>query len=82
MSHEPEPWQTNEARPFAVIEKPKGTVSISSLGRERLRVEATGHDAQVEDYDEGGRWRIRLRRVGVGSVRCRCPVWRPRSASA
>ncbi len=52
MSHEPEPWQTNEARPFVVIEKPRGTVSISSLGNERFRVEAPGHDSEVEGYDQ------------------------------
>ena len=27
MPHEPEPWQTNAARPFVVIEKPRDTVS-------------------------------------------------------
>ncbi len=52
MSHEPEPWQTNEARPFVVIEKARGTVSISSLGKERFRVEAPGHDSEVEGYDQ------------------------------
>ncbi len=52
MSHEPEPWQTNAARPAMMIEKPKGTVSISALGRERFRVEAPGHDSEVEGYQE------------------------------
>ncbi len=52
MSHEPEPWQTNEARPFNVMEKPRGTVSISALGGERFRVEAPGHDSEVEGYDQ------------------------------
>jgi hypothetical protein len=42
MSREPEAWQTNEARPFSTIEKPRGTVSISALG----------HDSQVEGYQE------------------------------
>ena len=44
MSHEPEPSQTNAARPFVVTEKPRGTVSISALGKERFRVEAPGYD--------------------------------------
>ena len=52
MSHEPQPWQTNAARPAMVIEKPRGTVSISSVGNERFRVEAPGHDSEVEGYDE------------------------------
>jgi hypothetical protein len=49
---DPEPWQTNAARPFNIIEKPRGTVSISSLGNERFRVEAPGHDSEVEGYAE------------------------------
>lgn len=52
MSQEPEPWQTNEARPAMAIEKPHGTVSISALGGERFRVEAPGHNSEVEGYDE------------------------------
>jgi hypothetical protein len=52
MSHEPEPWQTNVARTFDIVEKPRGTVSISALGNERFRVEAPGHDSEVECYDE------------------------------
>jgi hypothetical protein len=52
MSHEREPWQTNAARPFVIIEKPRGTLSISSLGKERFRVEAPGHDPEVEGYQE------------------------------
>jgi hypothetical protein len=52
MSHEPEPWQTNPPRPFIIIEKPRGTVSISSVGNERFRVEAPGHDSEVEGYDQ------------------------------
>ena len=49
---EPEPWQTNAARPAMLIEKPRGTVSVSSLGSEQFRVEAPGHDSQVEGYAE------------------------------
>ena len=49
---EPEPWQTNAARPAVVIEKPRGTVNIFSLGNERFRVEAPGHDSVVEGYEE------------------------------
>ena len=52
MSHEPEPWQTNDARPFAVIEKPRGTVTIFSLSKERFRVEAPCHDSEVKGYEE------------------------------
>jgi hypothetical protein len=52
MSPEPEPWQTNAARPAMVIEKPGGTVTVSALGCEQFRVEAPGHDSQVEGYAE------------------------------
>jgi hypothetical protein len=52
MSREPEPWQTNASRPFIAIEKLRGTVSISSLGKERFRVEAPGHESEVEGYDQ------------------------------
>ncbi len=50
MSPEPEQWQSNATRPFATIEKPHGTVSISSVGNERFRIEAPGHDSEVEGY--------------------------------
>ncbi len=49
---EPEPWQTNAARPAVIIEKSKGTVSISALGKERFHVEAPGHDSEVEGHQE------------------------------
>jgi hypothetical protein len=52
MSREPEPWQTNAPRPFIIIEKRRGMVSISALGNERFRVEAPGHDSEVEGYDQ------------------------------
>lgn len=52
MSREPEPWQINATRPFATIEKPRGTVSISSVGNERFRIEAPGHDSEVTGYAE------------------------------
>ena len=52
MSPDPEPWQTNAARPAVVIEKPRGTVSISALGNEQFRIEAPGHDSQVQGYAE------------------------------
>jgi hypothetical protein len=35
-----------------MIEKPHGTVSISALGKERLRVEAPGHDSEVKGDQE------------------------------
>jgi hypothetical protein len=35
-----------------VIEKPRGTVTVSALGSEQFRVEAPGHDSQVEGYAE------------------------------
>jgi len=49
---DPEPRQTNEARPFAVIDKPRGTVSISARDGEQFRVQAPGHDSQIEGYQE------------------------------
>ncbi len=52
MSRDPEPWQTDAPRPAVVIEKPSGTVSISALGAERFRVEAPGHESEVEGYAE------------------------------
>jgi hypothetical protein len=52
MPPEPEPWQTDSSRPAVVIEKPRGTVTISSVGNERFRVEAQGHDSEVEGYQE------------------------------
>jgi hypothetical protein len=52
MPPEREPWQTNAARPAVVIEKPRGTVTVSALGSEQFRVEAPGHDSQVEGYTE------------------------------
>ena len=51
MPPDPEAWQTNAARPFVTIEKPHGTVTIWSLGRERFRVEAPHEDSEVESYD-------------------------------
>jgi hypothetical protein len=51
MSREPEPWQTNAAAPFLVIEKPRGAVSVWSLGNDQFRVEAPGEDSEVEGYD-------------------------------
>ena len=50
MSREPEPWQTDAPRPAMMIEKPNDTVSISALGDERFRVEAPGHDSEVDGY--------------------------------
>jgi hypothetical protein len=51
MSRDPEPWQTNAVAPFLVIEKPRGAVSVWSLGNERFRVEAPRGDSEVEGYD-------------------------------
>lgn len=48
---DPEPWQTNAARPFVTIEKPRATVTIWSLGRERFRVEAPREGSEVEGFD-------------------------------
>lgn len=59
----PEPWQTNEARPFNVIEKPRGTVSILALGTERFRVEAPGHDSEVQGCDQA---RTMARQLAAG----------------
>jgi hypothetical protein len=69
MSHEPEPWQTNATAPFLSIEKASGTVSVWSLGKERFRVEAPGHDSEVEGYDEARVARARR------SVRTDCERW-------
>ncbi len=52
MSQEPEPWQTDAPRPAMLIEKPRGTVSVSALGKERFRVEAPGQDPEVNGYQE------------------------------
>ena len=52
MSPDPEPWQTDAPRPAMLIEKPRGTVSVSALGSGRFRVEAAGHDSEVEGYEE------------------------------
>jgi hypothetical protein len=43
----PEPWQTNEARPFLMI----GDVSVSVLGDHRYRVESPSGDEVVEGFD-------------------------------
>ena len=48
----PGAWQTNASAPFMTIEKPRVTVSVWSLGRERCRVGAPGHDSQGEGYRE------------------------------
>ncbi len=52
MSREAEPWQTNAARPAMMIERPRGTVSVSALGKERFRVAAPGHDSEVKGYQD------------------------------
>jgi hypothetical protein len=49
---DPEPWQTNATAPFLTIERPRGTVSVWSLGRERFRVQAPRDDAEVEGFDQ------------------------------
>jgi hypothetical protein len=50
---DPEPWQaTAAAAPFVTIEKPRGTVSIWSLGSERFLVQALGEGSEVEGYRE------------------------------
>jgi len=51
MSREPEPWQTNATAPFLTIERPRGTVSVWSLGRERFRVHAPREDSEIEGFD-------------------------------
>ncbi len=48
---DPEPWQTNAAAPFLVIETERGAVSVWSLGRERFRVEAPHQGSEVEAFD-------------------------------
>jgi len=51
MTPDPEPWQTNASAPFLTVEKPRGIVSVWSLGRERFRVQAPGDTAEVEGFD-------------------------------
>jgi hypothetical protein len=48
MDREPEPWQTNEARPFLML----GDVSVSVVGDHRYRVESPSADEVVEGFDE------------------------------
>jgi hypothetical protein len=40
--------------PFLTIERPRGTVSISSVGNERFRVQAPGHDSDVDGGQRAG----------------------------
>jgi hypothetical protein len=47
----PEPWQTNEARPFLMI----GDVSVSVLGEGRFHIESPAGDEEVEGFEEARR---------------------------
>ena len=49
---DPEPWQANASAPFLVIEKPRGAVNVWSLGRERFRVSAPGHESEVVGFEQ------------------------------
>ena len=51
MTREPDPWQTNEARPFLMI----GDVSVSVLGPNRYRIESPSGDEVVEGFEEARR---------------------------
>jgi hypothetical protein len=44
---EPEPWETNDARPFLRV----GEASVSGLGRDRFVVESPGERQTVEGFD-------------------------------
>ena len=44
MTRKPDPWQTNEARPFLMI----GDVSLWALGKQRYRVESPSGSEEVE----------------------------------
>ena len=58
----PRAWQTDAPAPFLVIEKPRGAVSVWSLGRERFRVEAAHEGAEVEGFEGGAGESGRARR--------------------
>lgn len=47
---QPEPWETNEARPFLTLERPSGTVAISALGDDRFRVQAPEREQVVVGF--------------------------------
>jgi hypothetical protein len=47
MDREPEPWETNDARPFLSV----GEVGVMSLGCERFLVESPDERRMVEGFD-------------------------------
>jgi hypothetical protein len=51
MGGEPDPWQTNVARPFLMI----GDVPVSALAPNRYRVESPSGNEVVEGFDEARR---------------------------
>ncbi len=46
MDREPDPWQTNEARPFLMM----GDVSVSVLGANRYRIQTPSGHEDVEGF--------------------------------
>jgi hypothetical protein len=51
MTRKPDPWQTNEARPFLTI----GDVSVSALGDQRFRIESASGEVEVAGFQEAQR---------------------------
>lgn len=51
-AREPEPWQTNEARPFLTLEQPRGTVSVSALGDDRFQINAPEGQHVLEGFPD------------------------------
>ena len=47
MHREPEPWETNAARPFLSV----GEASVSGLGGDRFVVESPGERRTVEGFE-------------------------------
>jgi hypothetical protein len=69
-SRKPEPWEISAPGPFVTIDSDRGMVALHSLGDDRYRLTAPGHDEQIVGFDEareaahalaqGGdeRWRV------------------------
>lgn len=51
MDRNPDPWQTNEDRPFLMIDD----VSVSVLGEGRFRIESPSGDEVVEGFEQARR---------------------------
>jgi hypothetical protein len=49
---EPEPWETNAAAPFLVIERERGAVEVWGHGADRFTVRAPSDELLVEGFTE------------------------------